>query len=178
MAASSRFIFAIVNTLRANPFFLETAHLSVIKFGGETKVAIPLDELCSFELNPAALASGCNLGGGLSQLVTSIRADLVPKSEIVKGDWRPFVALWLTSEPTDDFEKGLRELDSVKSGRLFAVVSDSVAKATTNRLKDSGFIVVSTESGEDAFRLWYDEVYKRMWDSVEAEVDNTGDGSF
>jgi len=178
MEACSKFIFAIVNTLRADPYSLETAHLSVIKFGGETKVAIPLNELCSFKLSPAAFASGCSLGGGLSQLVTSIRSDLVPTTDIVKGDWRPFVALWLTSEPTDDFEKGLRELDSIKSGKRFAVVSGSVAKTTTNRLNDSGFIVVSTESGEDAFRLWYDEVYKRMWDCVEADIDDVGDASF
>lgn len=84
--------------------------------------------------------------------------------------------LWLAAEPTDDFEKALRELDSIRSGKRFAVVSGSVAKTTSNRLRDSGFIVVSTESGEDPSRLWHEEVYKRMWDSVEADIDDLGDG--
>jgi hypothetical protein len=88
------------------------------------------------------------------------------------------VVLWLTAEPTDDFEKGLRELDSIKSGKRFAVVSGSVAKTTTNRLKDSGFIVVSTESGEDPFCRWHEEVYKRVWDWSEADIDDVVDDSF
>lgn len=167
-----------MDSLRGDPYALETAHLSIIKFGDETKVVTPLIDLCAFELSPATFVTGCSLGGGLSQLVASVRSDLVPSTDIMRGDWRPNVVLWLTAEPTDDFEKGLRELDSVKSGKRFAVVSGSVAKATTNRLKDSGFIVVSTESGEDAFRLWYDEVYKRMWDCVEADIDDVGDASF
>lgn len=178
MEACPKFIFEIINTLRADPYSLETAHLSVIKFGGETKVAIPLDELCTFELSPAAFASGCALGGGLSQLVASIRSDLVPTTDIVTGDWRPSVLLWLTSEPTDDFEKGLRELDSIRSGKRFAVVSGSVAKTTTNRLKDSGFIVVSTESGVDPSRLWHEDVYKRQWDSMEADIDAPDNSAF
>jgi uncharacterized protein YegL len=176
--ACRNFICAIMDSLRGDPYALETAHLSIIKFGDETKVVTPLIDLCAFELSPATFVTGCSLGGGLSQLVASVRSDLVPSTDIMRGDWRPNVVLWLTAEPTDDFEKGLRELDSVKSGKRFAVVSGSVAKATTNRLKDSGFIVVSTESGEDAFRLWYDEVYKRMWDCVEADIDDVGDASF
>ena len=177
MEACRNFICTIIATFRSDPFALETAHLSVIKFGGETKVVIPLNQLCSFELTPAIFTSGCSLGSGLSQLVESIRSDLIPTTNVVMGDWRPCVLLWLTSEPTDDFEKGLRELDSIKSGKRFAVVSGSVAQTTTNRLKDSGFIVVSTESGVDPSRLWYEEVYKRMWDWSEADIDDVGDGS-
>jgi uncharacterized protein YegL len=176
--ACPEFLFAILNTLRADPYSLETAHLSVIKFGGETKVVIPLNELCTFELSPSVFAPGCGLGAGLSQLVSSIRSDLVPSVGNIRGDWRPNVVLWLTAEPTDDFEKGLRELDSIKSGKRFAVVSGSVAKTTTNRLKDSGFIVVSTESGEDPFCRWHEEVYKRVWDWSEADIDDVVDDSF
>lgn len=176
MEACAKFISAIVDALRADPYSLETGHLSVIRFGGETKVAIPLDELCSFELRPAAFSPGCALGGGLSRLIASIRSDLVPTTESVKGDRSPCIMLWLAAEPTDDFEKALRELDSIRSGKRFAVVSGSVAKTTSNRLRDSGFIVVSTESGEDPSRLWHEEVYKRMWDSVEADIDDLGDG--
>jgi len=178
MEACRNFICTIMATMRSDPFALETAHLSVIKFGCETKVAIPLHDLCTFELSPSVFAPGCCLGAGLSQLVASIRSDLVPSVGNMRGDWRPNVVLWLTAEPTDDFEKGLRELDSVKSGKRFAVVSGSVAKATTNRLKDSGFIVASAESGEDPFSRWREEVYKRMWDFVEADIDDVGDDSF
>ena len=178
MEACPKFIFEIINTLRADPYSLETAHLSVIKFGGETKVAIPLDELCTFELSPAAFASGCALGGGLSQLVASIRSDLVPTTDIVTGDWRPSVLLWLTSEPTDDFEKGLREFESIKAGKRFAVVSRSVAKVTTNRLKDSGFTVVSGESSEDLFGRWREDFLKRQWDSMEVDIDAPDNSAF
>jgi len=178
MEACRNFICTIIATMRSDPFALETAHLSVIKFGGETKVAIPLNELCTFELSPSVFAPSCGLGGGLSQLVASIRSDLVPSIGIIRGDWRPNVVLWLTAEPTDDFEKGLRELDSIKSGKRFAVVSGLVAKATTNRLKDSGFIVVSTESGDEPFCRWHEDVYKRMWDWSEADIDDVVDDSF
>ena len=178
MEACRNFICTIIATLRSDPFALDTAHLSVIKFGGETKVAIPLDELCTFELSPAAFTSDCALGGGLSQLVATIRSDLVPKTDILKGDWRPNVVLWLNAEPTDDFEKGLREFESIKAGKRFAVVSRSVAKVTTNRLKDSGFIVVSTESAEDPSHRWHEEVYKRQWDSVEADIDAPDNSAF
>jgi len=177
MVSCRDFFCAIVDTMRQDPFALETANLSVIKFGGEQKVVMPLVDLCSFYLQDGAFVPGCSLGSGLKQLAAAIRSDVVSSDAGVPGDWRPCVVLWLTAEPTDDLESGLRQLESIKMGRLFAVVAGSVAKTTTNRLKDAGFIVVYAVSGEDPLIRWREDVWKAQFDFSEADIDDPDDSS-
>ncbi|MDE5874680.1 MAG: VWA domain-containing protein, partial [Muribaculaceae bacterium] len=58
----------LVNTLRQDPYALETAHLSVITFDSNAKQVVPLTELSAFQ-QPALQASGCTaLGEALSLL--------------------------------------------------------------------------------------------------------------
>ena len=178
ITACRNFFESIISTMRADPFALESVHLSVIKFTGGAKNSTPLVSLCSFELSIDGFEPGFGLECGLTELVSAIRSDLVPSNGGVRGDWRPNVVLWLTSEPTVNFEKGLRELESIRVGSCFAVVAGSVSMSTTNRLKDAGFIVVSAATGEDPFFRWREDVWKSQFDWIEADIDDSEDSFF
>ena len=165
--ASRTLIGLFVDRMRQNPYHLETAHLSVIKFAGETKVVVPLVELPAFEPGGSLLVAGCNLGHGLSLLAERIRDDIIVTTQDVKGDWSSVVVLLLMSEPTDDFTKGLDALDAIKTYRRFAFVSKAVLKTTVNRLKDSGFSVITEESSRDEAARWFDHVINCAFDHME-----------
>jgi uncharacterized protein YegL len=168
--ASRTLIGLLVDRMRQNPYHLETAHLSVIKFTGETKVVVPLVELPAFEPAGPLLVAGCNLGNGLSLLAQRIRDDIIVTTQEVKGDWSSVVVLLLMSEPTDDVTKGLDALDAIKTGRRFAFVSKAVLKTTVNRLKDSGFSVITEESSRDEAARWLDDAINIPMDFVEMSV--------
>lgn len=148
----------LLDRMRANPYFLETAHLSVIKFSGEARVALPLVDVCSVDAGSLGLDSGSGLGHGFSLLADTMRSNLVISKQGVVGDWNPVVVAWVVADPTDDYVKGLESLESVKIGKRFAFVSKSVSKSVMNRLKDSFFKVVSEESSPDEGVAWLESI--------------------
>jgi hypothetical protein len=61
----------------------------------------------------------------------------------------------------------LDALDAIKTYRRFAFVSKAVLKTTMNRLKDSGFSVITEEAGRDEAARWFDHVINCAFDHVE-----------
>jgi uncharacterized protein YegL len=173
---------SIVDTMRTSPYHLEAAHLTVIKFGAEAKVVIPLIDLCSFAPAPSIFEPGCGVGHGLSLLAERVLEDLVVTTPGVRGDWRPIVVLWLMSEPSDDFAMGLEALDAIKTSGSFAFVSRTVSKTNCNRLKDSGFSVINEDSSLDDARRWHNGVINCLFAHMEdtlttLEDEGSGDAS-
>ena len=157
----------LLDRMRANPYFLETAHLSVVKFTGEAKVVMPLVDICSINAGSLGLDRGSGLGHGFSLLADTMRSNLVITKQGVAGDWKPVVIAWIVADPTDDYVKGLESLESVKIGKRFAFVSKAVSKSVMNRLKDSFFKVVSEESSPDDVVAWLESIL----DSGNVEAD-------
>ena len=173
--ACRNLIMSIVCAMRANPFHLESAHLTVIKFGAETKVVIPLIDLCSFTPGPPIFEPGCGLGYGLSLLAETVLADLAITTQEVRGDFRPIIVLLLMSEPSDDFVMGLKALDAIKTTGNFAFVSRAVSKTKCNRLKDSGFSVITEDSNSDESRRWHDGVINCLFAHMEDPISTSED---
>lgn len=140
--------------LRCDPYALETAHLCVIKFGGETRVAMPLTDICSINLSEADLSFASGLGCGLKLLAQRLSSDLVTRSEGVAGDLKPTLFLLVESEPAGGFEVGLEQVVSFQSCNRYAFVSKAISEATIKCLKDSGFTVGFLDCGtRDSFDL-------------------------
>lgn len=164
----------IIQKMRQDPFHLEMAHMAVIKFGGEAKVVTPLTDVCAFNLGPEAFEVGCGLGYGLSLLVDRLRSEPIASNQGVPGDFRSTVVLWLMSEPTDDFSVGLSVLDSVRTAKRFAFVSGAVSRTTVNRLKDSGFSVVSEESSHKDVVGWIEDIVRLDFPDYPLEPEASG----
>jgi uncharacterized protein YegL len=173
--ACRNLIMSIVCAMRANPFHLESAHLTVIRFGSETKVVIPLTDLCSFTPGPSIFESGCGLGYGISLLVERVLADQAITTPEFRGCYRPIIVLLLISEPSDDFVVGLEALDAIKTTGNFAFVSRAVSIAKCNRLKDSGFSVITEDSSSDESRRWHDGIISCLFAHMEDPITTSED---
>lgn len=136
----------LVQTLRQDPYALETAYLSVISFDSEARQLAPLTELMSFQ-EPDLQASGTTaLGGALQLLADCAEREVVKGSAEVKGDWKPVVFLLTDGMPTDDLRRGLDALKRIKTGVFVACAAGS--SADTNTLKKITETVVSLDTAD------------------------------
>lgn len=108
------------SSLLQNPHALETAYLSVITFSETASQVVPLTELSSFQ-TPTLTASGTtSLGEALRVTKQSIEKEVLPNSGEVRGDWKPLVFLMTDGQPTDDWQAGLAEFKTIKTGMVIA----------------------------------------------------------
>ena len=106
--------------LRQDPQALETAWGSVITFDSNARVAVPLEELGSFQA-PSLQASGTtSLGAALELVATEAQNN---KSS---GDYKPMVFIMTDGMPTDTWEDGLSKFNSGKwSAKVGCAVNDA-----------------------------------------------------
>jgi len=94
----------LVRTLRADPYALETAYISVIGFAGKAKTLTPLVELVQFYPPRLPLGSGTSLGAAMTHLMNEMSRDVKRTTVEVKGDWKPIVFVLTDGKPTDDID--------------------------------------------------------------------------
>lgn len=94
---------AMLASLKSDPYALDSVWLSVISFGAEAKVLVPLTEIANFTLPPIAVprTAPTNLGEGLELLCERCDAEVVKTSATAKGDWRPILIVLADGYPTD-----------------------------------------------------------------------------
>ncbi|MDO4879391.1 MAG: VWA domain-containing protein [Neisseria sp.] len=138
----------LVSALRQDPYALETAYLSVITFDSEARQLTPLTELLSFQVPDIQAGGTTAMGGALSLLAECIRREVIKGSAEAKGDWKPVVFLLSDGAPTDDINKGLADLQGVKTGTFVACAAG--ASADTATLKRITEIVVSLDTADAA----------------------------
>lgn len=146
----------LVSSLRQDPYALETAWISVISFNSQAKQVTPLTELMNFQM-PVLEANGLTaMGAGLSLLADCINREVVKGSAEQKGDWKPVVFLLSDGVPTDNLQRGIDALKTVKTGTFVACAAGS--GADINELKRITEIVVSLDTADansiKAFFKW------------------------
>lgn len=146
----------LVNTLRQDPYALETAYLSVITFNSTAQQVQPLTELSSFQ-QPEISAGGCTaLGEALALLANKVDQEVTKTTAEVKGDWKPLVFIMTDGEPTDSLQKGLDEFKKRKFGMVVACAAGQAAN--TNTLKQITESVVQLDNADSntikAFFKW------------------------
>jgi uncharacterized protein YegL len=119
----------LVATLRQDPQALETAHLSVITFNETATQVVPLTELASFQPPTLHASSTTSLGEALRVTKQCIEREVLQNSGEVKGDWKPLVFLMTDGLPTDDWQSGLAEFKSIKTGLVVACAAGPDADA-------------------------------------------------
>jgi uncharacterized protein YegL len=138
----------LISNLRSDPHALETAYLSVITFNSDANQVVPLTDLASFQ-EPTINAQGTtSLGEALTLLSTCMDREIVKSSAEKKGDWKPLVFIMTDGQPTDDWQRGLKEFQKRKTGLV--VACGAGGGADTGILKQITEVVVSldtTDSG-------------------------------
>ena len=92
----------LINVLRADPYALETVHLSVIAFAGVARTLAPLVELYAFYPPRLPVGSGTSIGAALEHVMDEISANVIASSPTQKGDYKPVVYFMSDGKATDN----------------------------------------------------------------------------
>jgi uncharacterized protein YegL len=138
----------LVGTLRADPYALETAFLSVIVFDETARQIVPLTELTAFQPPDINAGSTTALGAALSLTKDCIEREVRKTTAEEKGDWKPLVFLMTDGMPTDDWEAGLTAFKATKVGMVIACAAGP--HADTDILKRVTEVVVSLDTADSA----------------------------
>ncbi len=98
----------IIQTLRVDPYALETVFVSIIAFAGKAKMLAPLTELYKFYPPKFPIGGGTSLGAGLEALMNDIDASVQKTTIEQKGDWKPIIFLFTDGNPTDNCQEAFR----------------------------------------------------------------------
>lgn len=92
----------MIQTLKRDPYALETAFISILVFAGKAKTLVPLTDLMSYYPPRLPIGGGTALGRGLGHLMNEIDQHVVKTTPEKKGDWKPIIYLFTDGVPTDE----------------------------------------------------------------------------
>lgn len=146
----------LISTLRQDPYALETAYLSVITFDSVARQIVPLSELSAFQMPDIKATGTTAFGAALTLLAEKLDTEVQKTTPDTKGDWKPLVFLMTDGRPTDDFQKGLLELKTRKTGMIVACAAgDGADTAILQQLTE---VVVRLDTADSttikAFFKW------------------------
>lgn len=99
----------IIKELKADPYALETVHISIIVFAGQAMTLVPLTDIINFYPPKFPIGGGTSLGVGLGQLMFELRKNTIKTTSEQKGDWKPIVFLFTDGVPTDETKAAFSE---------------------------------------------------------------------
>lgn len=129
---------AMVDSLKSDPFALESAALSIITFDREARVVLPLTMVDELQLpNITTPESGPTMtGAALNLLCKQVDSEVVQSTPTRKGDWMPLLFIMTDGKPSDimDYKLAIPEVKK----RNFSVIVGCAAgmKAKVEPLKE------------------------------------------
>ncbi len=162
----------LLTALRSDPHALETAYLSVITFDSDANQLISLTDLASFQ-EPSLTAQGTtSMGEALSLLGSCIDREVQKSSPEQKGDWKPLVFIMTDGQPTDDWQKGLNDFKTRKTGLVVACAAGSGADPSI--LKQITDNVVMLDTADKATIAAYFKWVSSSITTSSKKVENAG----
>ena len=164
-------IATIIQTLKADPYSIETVWVSIIVFAGQPKTLVPLQEIVSFYPPKFPIGSGTSLSSGLGHLMYELRSNLVKTTYERKGDWKPIVFLFTDGAPTDDSRAAIAEWKQNwgKTANMVAVsFGDEANTQILSELTENVLLFKNTDAkAYKQFFRWVTDSIKTSSESVE-----------
>ena len=136
----------LIASLRQDPYALETAYISVITFSSDAKQIVPLTELSQFQVPNIDAAGTTAMGESLALLADCVQREVKKGTADQKGDWKPVVFMLSDGSPTDDLEKGIVALRTIRTGAFVCCAAGQ--SADTTALKKISEIVVNLDTAD------------------------------
>lgn len=144
----------LAETLRNDPYALETVFLSVITFDNMAKQIVPLTEVTAFEAPKLEARGQTSLGAALEMLAGRLDTEVTKNTPEQKGDWKPLVFIMSDGVPTDKLEKGIADLKARKPGMVVACAAGE--KSSPDTLKEITDTVVKLDTlDEDSIKAFF-----------------------
>lgn len=90
--------------LRRDPMVIETGAVSIIAFGADAEVLVPLSDVTSVQIPELHISSGTSLGKAFRKLLRQMDAEVQKTTPEHRGDYSPIVFLITDGMPTDAWE--------------------------------------------------------------------------
>lgn len=164
---------SLLEALRADPYALESVHLSIITFDNEARVYLPLTPLDQVQLRDISVpdAGATFTGAALELLIQQVDAEVQRSSPDQKGDWRPLLFVMTDGSPSDLY--AYRQAIPQLRARNFGLVVGCACgpKAKTEALRELTDQVVSLDTMDaSAFAGFF------KWVSASVVVGSTSAG--
>jgi uncharacterized protein YegL len=136
----------LVQSLRQDPYALETVYLSIITFDNDAKQIVPLTEVYNFRMNEIQASGKSALGAALLMLANKLDEEVVKTTYEVKGDWKPLIFIMIDGGHSGGYKKSLAELKKRKAG---IIISCAMGKSVhMNVLKEISENVVCMDKND------------------------------
>ncbi len=108
----------LADTLRTDPYALETVFLSLIVFNDKVEQIVPLVELYKFIAPALEAKSGTYLGKAIKYLSAKAEEEVVKTTAENRGDWKPLVFIMSDGKSGDKVEKALSEFNKTQFANI------------------------------------------------------------
>lgn len=146
----------LVDTLRSDPYALETVFLSLIVFNNTVEQKMPLTEIYKFRPPTLEAQLGTYLGKALKFLSAKAEEEVVRSSAEIKGDWKPLVFIMTDGRSGDKISKALKEFNKAQFGNIIICVTgkDPKVEELTQVSENLIFLNDMTEESIKSFFKW------------------------
>lgn len=168
----------MIQSLRQDPYALETAYISIIVFAGKAKTLVPLTDIVSFYPPQMPIGGGTSLGAGLSHLISEMNSKLVKNDGTTKGDWKPIIFLFTDGVPTDNAEQSIREWETKYRNRANLIAISIGNNADLNllrRLTDQ--VLLFNDTKPEAYKDFFKWVTASI-STQSQKIENSSDDNF
>lgn len=156
IAAVNNGISMLVDTIRCDPYALETVFLSLIVFNNTVEQKIPLTEIYKFRPPTLEAQLGTYLGKALKFLSARAEEEVVRSSTEIKGDWKPLVFIMTDGRSGDKISKALNEFNKAQFGNIIICVTGKDPKIDELSLISENLVFLNDMSEENikSFFKW------------------------
>lgn len=166
----------IIRELKADPYAIETAWISVIVFAGQAKTLVPLQELIHFYPPRFPVGGGTALSKGLGQLMFELRKNQVKTTYEQKGDWKPLIFMFTDGVPTDETTAAIQEWQQQWRSSVNLVAIAMGAEADTPVLREiTDHVLLFNNSNADTYKQFFRWITASIKTTSES-VENSGSG--
>ena len=131
---------ALLESLKRDPYALDTVYLSIMTFDTKVEVLAPLTELDKFVLPQIQIpeTSFTNTGAALELLIKQYRKEVIKTTPDQKGDWLPLTVIMTDGMPSDTekFGKMTEELKKCQFARIIACVAGPKPNVRENAARE------------------------------------------
>lgn len=143
---------ALLDALRADPYALESVHLSIITFDNEARVYLPLTPVDQVQLRDITIldAGATYTGAALELLIGQLDREVRKSTAEQQGDWRPLLFVMTDGSPSDTYayQQILPRFKTIDFGLTIGCACGP--KAKTDALQQITSQVVALETMDSA----------------------------
>lgn len=144
----------LLQSLRTNPFALETVYLSILSFNTEAFIVRNFSDLLNNDLAHIEAKGKSNFGLGLDLLIKEMTCHINKTTKEKKGDWRPIVIYMTDGRPSGAWKKKLKEFHSLNDGQW--IVCACGMKSNFNIVESFGgnMVILNNKNQDSIFEFF------------------------